>query len=171
MQVMSWRAERGFLAAVVVAASEDDAVCCPGDKVAVRWPVSAGGVLGSPVENVVARVSLADLDGEWRLVSWFDETAPAGLTLVFEGAAVRGQGGCNGFFGRAMQASAGALAFGPLGATRMACGEDIDAAEAQYLAALGAVAAVSFLPEQLLLGTPRGELVFERVPPDQASVR
>ena len=70
-------------------------------------------------------------------------------TLTFDSAEkVTGMGGCNNFFG-SVKIDGSAIAFGPLGATRMACGEAIDDQEFRFLQALEKTR--SFAIEQGLL--------------------
>jgi len=111
-------------------------------------------------------ISIADLDGtEWRLIS-LDGADPGGeMTMRFEGTKVTGKGGCNRFFGTVEDAAvAGALSFGPLGATRMSCGDALDSAENRYFTALDAVTRCAMDAGRLVLGgDAAGELLFERV--------
>ena len=70
-------------------------------------------------------------------------------TLTFDSAEkVTGMGGCNNFFG-SVKTNGSAIEFGPLGATRKACGEAIDNQEFRFLQALEK--ARSFEVEQGLL--------------------
>lgn len=87
-------------------------------------------------------------DGELAGTSWvLREIAGRGVlpepraTLTFESVKkVAGDGGCNRFFG-SVEIAGGTIAFGPLGATRRACGEAIDSQEIRYLGALAEAAA------------------------------
>ncbi len=72
-------------------------------------------------------------------------------TLTFDSAEkVGGDGGCNRFFG-SVAIDGGAIAFGPLGATRRACGEAIDGQETSYLAALAKAAAFTLEADELVI--------------------
>ncbi len=74
-------------------------------------------------------------------------------TLSFESAEkVAGDGGCNRFFG-SVEIDGGAISFGPLGATRRACGEAIDGQEIRYLGALAKAAAFSLEADELVVVT------------------
>jgi heat shock protein HslJ len=67
-----------------------------------------------------------------------NETIPedSGMYVRFAvDGSIEANGGCNGFFGSLEQTETG-LAFGPLGATRMACPEPIMSREAAFLDAL-----------------------------------
>ena len=70
----------------------------------------------------------AELTGiSWRPVSVGDQAIPedSGLYVLFEvDGSIKGHGGCNGFFGSLEQADSG-IAVGQLGATRMACPDEI----------------------------------------------
>ena len=81
----------------------------------------------------------ASLTGvHWRLVSMGGETVAedSGMFVTIEvDGSVKGHGGCNGFFGSLEKTEEG-LAFGPLGATRMACPEPIMSREMDFLDAL-----------------------------------
>lgn len=74
----------------------------------------------------------------WRPVYVGAEPVPedAGLYVVFEiDGSIKGQGGCNNFFGSLEKTDSG-LAVGPLGGTRMACPEPIMERESAFLDAL-----------------------------------
>ncbi len=169
VQVMSWSAGGGEIEAVVLRSSVDDAACCPSEIVQARWSWRAAEGIGRASVHGRRRLSMTELDGAYRLASLFDEAIPGAITLELNGGAVGGNAGCNGYFGKMGATSTpGTLEIGPLATTRMACGEDVDALEARYLAALAAVTQFGFLPGKLLLEGPAGALVFDRV---QASVK
>ena len=74
----------------------------------------------------------------WRPVSVGDEAIPedAGLYLLFEvDGSIKGNGGCNSFFGSLQQADSG-IEVGPLGGTRMACPETIMNRETTFMDAV-----------------------------------
>ncbi len=74
----------------------------------------------------------------WRPVSVGDEAIPedAGLYLLFEvDGSIKGNGGCNSFFGSLQQADSG-IEVGPLGGTRMACPETIMNRETAFMNAV-----------------------------------
>ncbi len=104
-------------------------------------------VLLGPTSLVVAG-GASEADGELAGTSWvLREIEGRGVlpetraTLTFESAEkVGGDGGCNRFFGT-VEIDGSAIAFGPLGATRRACGEAIDGQEIRYLRALDKAAA------------------------------
>ncbi len=81
----------------------------------------------------------AELTGiSWRPVSVGDQEIPedSGLYVLFEvDGSIKGHGGCNGFFGSLEKADSG-IAVGRLGATRMACPEEIMDREMAFMAAV-----------------------------------
>jgi len=76
----------------------------------------------------------------WRLVSLEGAAVPEKpeATLEFaEAGKVAGRASCNRFFGT-VEVSGGSIRFGPLAATKMSCGDAVDAQERRYLQALQA---------------------------------
>lgn len=60
----------------------------------------------------------------------------SGMYITFDvDGSINGHGGCNGFFGALQQADSG-IEVGPLGATRMACGQLIMTRETKFLQAV-----------------------------------
>lgn len=100
--------------------------------------------------------------------SWVLARAPFALvagaspTLEVGPEGVSGSTGCNRYFG-SLALSGGALAVGPLGATRRACGGELDRQEREYLALLaGARTAERSGPSLILRGpSPDSALAFE----------
>ena len=101
---------------------------------------------------------VSEADGELAGTSWvLREIEGRGVlpepraTLTFESAEkVGGDGGCNRFFG-SVEIDGSAIAFGPLGATRRACGEAIDSQEIRYLGALAKAAAFYLEADALII--------------------
>jgi heat shock protein HslJ/uncharacterized membrane protein len=93
-------------------------------------------------EPLVFVAEVQRLDGDWR-VSGFNNgrdavvglAGDAPITLSFEKDAVSGNAGCNTFRGGYVVDGKG-VKIGPLGATRMACAEDLMKQEREFLAAL-----------------------------------
>ena len=81
----------------------------------------------------------AELTGiGWRPVSVGDQEIPedSGLYVLFEvDGSIKGHGGCNGFFGSLEKADSG-IAVGRLGATRMACPDEIMDREMAFMDAV-----------------------------------
>lgn len=168
VQLLSWAAGGGVIEATVLQSGDDDAACCPSQVVDAQWPWSVRDGIGPVSVDGRRALAVADRDGAFRLVTLYGEEVNGEISLEINGTAVRGNAGCNGYFGKVAASTPGAFTFGPLGATRMACGEDADSLEQRYLAALAAVTQLGFRPGMLLLEGPAGTLVFERV---QASVK
>ena len=62
--------------------------------------------------------------------------ADSGMTISFDvDGSIKGNGGCNGFFGSLQQSGSG-IEVGPLGATQMACKEPVMALEKRFLDAV-----------------------------------
>ena len=81
----------------------------------------------------------AELTGiTWRPVTVGGEPVPedSGMYVQFEvDGSIKGHGGCNGFFGSLQQSESG-FEVGPLGATRMACPEEVMDREMAFLDAV-----------------------------------
>jgi heat shock protein HslJ len=82
------------------------------------------------------------------------------ITLEFADGGVRGSGGCNGYSGTFTEGPGGALAFGPLRTTRMACPQPPETMpqEAAFLRALQTVASARREGNRLELRTADGAL-------------
>ena len=104
----------------------------------------AGGALDSGGELAGTTWVLQEIEGRGVL-----ETPPATLTFERDDQ-VTGDGGCNRFFG-AVEIDGSAITFGPLGATRRACGETIDAQEIAFLGALAKAAAFTLEADALVI--------------------
>ena len=98
----------------------------------------------------------------WQLVSMNGDALIDGseIGLGFSAAEINGNAGCNQYFGTAAVDSS-RLYTGVIGATRMACGEDIDQQEISYLEALQFAQSYALDDGQLSIETRSGELVFE----------
>ena len=104
--------------------------------------VAACDSTGSGTNTTPEPTSAADLAGtSWTLVSIGGtpvvEASGPHITFGANGDA-NGSTGCNSFSG-SYATDGAALTFGPMATTRMACGEDLMAQEAQALEALAAV--------------------------------
>jgi putative lipoprotein len=81
-------------------------------------------------------------------------------TLTFDtDEEVSGMGGCNNFFG-SIEIDGNAIEFGPIGATRKACGEAIDDQEFRYFTALAKVRSFEFNQGLLFLLNDQGKKVL-----------
>jgi heat shock protein HslJ len=108
-----------------------------------------------------------DMTGDWTLASGSTadgdialvEGAPVTMVVAADGS-VSGNAGCNQYT-TAATIEGGAVSFGPVASTMMACAEDVMAAESAYLAALGSVNAGENDGAMLTLSGNGAELVFD----------
>lgn len=84
------------------------------------------------------------------------------ITITLANGQVSGFAGCNQFFGSyELDEAGGKLTFGPLGATRMACGEEgVMADEAEFLELLGSAQQFSVDGNVLIINHNTGALLF-----------
>ena len=160
----------GEIVLEVVEAGPGEAMCCGTTLARYRYAF-AQGALAQVEHSVEGRLSLQNVQGEWRLVEQDGHALPAGArapTLTFAGDAVSGFGGCNRFSGNVKESGPGAFVDGPhmLISTRMACPPPESGVEDAFLRALGHARSYGFLAGQLLIdwvdGERRGSLVFSR---------
>ncbi|WP_172330835.1 META domain-containing protein [Mangrovicoccus sp. HB161399] len=96
-----------------------------------------------------------ETETEFRLAEMDGAPYEGSATLIFpEDGRVAGKGPCNNFMGRAEWGEDGAVSFGPLASTMMAC-PDLDA-EKELLKALGAVSKIEMQEDGFLLTTDDG---------------
>jgi heat shock protein HslJ len=107
--------------------------------------------------------SLAQLTAqEWTLISLdgSDIPADAGITATFsEAGLLSGSGGCNSY-SASYQAEGPSLEIGPIAATLMTCGDDVDAREAEYLQNLQGALGYSVEDVTMAIASERGVLEF-----------
>lgn len=107
----------------------------------------------------------------WRLIGIGDGGSPsqavggADVTLAVADGEVSGSASCNRYFGTVVVGEHGALRFGPLASTMMACADLVMDQERRFLRALESVRFYLIGPsgELRLFGNER--LVFERAEP------
>ncbi len=153
----------------IVRAGAEDAACCPTEKARVFWILSEGE-LTLATDEVTGTLSLADLEGtEWVLVELGrDLRVPEDpqVTLRLSEDRVSGKAGCNTYFAGVTELAPGSLAFNGMGATRMACPDEVMDVEARYLKTLAGASRYSFLAGRLVLSCGTDEeplhLVFAR---------
>lgn len=139
----------------------DDARCCPGRKVR-RTFVLEGGAMSETSMEEHGRLSLADLDGEWKLLELGrGVSVPEKLAIGarFEGGLIAGSAGCNRYTGRVQAGDApGDLSLtGPLAVTRKMCPPEVMEWEGRYLQALEGLRKFSFVAGRLVLTWTDGE--------------
>jgi heat shock protein HslJ len=107
----------------------------------------------------------ATLDGtSWLLAEGEGISSPDGVTLTvaFASARVSGSSGCNRFAG-AYHEDGHAISVDPLASTRMACAQEVMAAERAYLAALADVSSWSADAAGLTLSNRAGDALLRFV--------
>ena len=110
----------------------------------------------TPVPPTATPVPPFNLEGTtWTLLSYAnadgdlaDVLAESLIDVTFADGRITGTAGCNRYFAD-LQTADGTLTLGPIGATRMACGEALDTQEIAYLAALERAATYTVADGQL----------------------
>jgi heat shock protein HslJ len=153
-----------------VQAGPDDAMCCPGQKMRRVFGLEDGNLVEQePFDE--GRLSLADLDGDWRLTHFARGEAVAPdieVTLGVADGRVAGKAACNRYSGAVSAGSVtGELTLsGPLAVTRMACPPPQMEAEQRFLGMLENLRSFSFSAGSLLLqwqdDAGAGALTFSR---------
>ena len=170
VKVRSGAIEDGRIVFEVVQAGQDDAACCPGQKMRRTFALD-GGAMREISTDDQGRLSLADVAGEWRLLRFGpDETVPADvqINVQFDSGTIGGNAACNRYTGSVQEGAApGAIALaGPLATTRKMCPPPLMDWEKRYLAALEGLAQYTFIAGRLVLTWQRdgssGQLVFVR---------
>ena len=106
-----------------------------------------------------------DIQGiEWRALS-VGGRAPVAThipTIKLEGNRASGNAGCNSY-GADVTVTGGSIRVGPVMQTEMACADpNAMAIEGDFVAALSAATSIEIRDGKLVIGGPKGELVFER---------
>ena len=153
----------------------DDAMCCPTQNV-IRTYALQDGELVQTSEEVVgsqaatsgeAQADASPVEGvTWQAVSFVnaegetvDALADAAPTLSFADGQLSGSDGCNSFSGSAT-ISDGAVEFGPLASTAMACIGPVGEQAAAFQAALGQAVGYQVTDDGMLeLGDADGNIV------------
>lgn len=117
--------------------------------------------------GLVGEATPIDLDGTtWVLVSYADDAGTVASVLrdtiidaEFTADQLAGSAGCNRYF-TSYETDGSTLTLGPVGATRMACGEDVDGQEMRYFAALEKGVTYEVVDDQLHLIDADGTTVL-----------
>jgi heat shock protein HslJ len=171
VKVRSAAIEDGRIVFDVVQAGPGDAACCPGQNVRRTFAVEGKSMTETSTEDR-GRMTLSDLAGEWRLVTFGAEETPppeVQITVRFENGTVAGGAACNRYTGSVREGEMpGEVSLsGPLALTRMMCPPPLMDWEQRYTAALEGLAQYSFVAGQLILSwrneNESGSLHFVRV--------
>jgi heat shock protein HslJ len=138
----------------VVEAGPGDAACCP-TQVARKFYGVAGGKVTLSKSEVSGKVSAALLSGtDWTVVEIDGQPLPDEAprpTIRIDADRIAGFGGCNRYTGTLKEPTPGALAMGPIAATRMACAGPPADVERRFLDTLGKVTRYSFVAGRVVL--------------------
>jgi len=139
------------LAAAALAASI--LACSPAAENATAPDVATEASVAQPAAPAPSPPHL--IGREWRLTH-FDRSAAVpetiAITIEFEEEKISGSAGCNNYFAAVTEGDRpGDITIGPVGATRMACPEEIMNTESRFLAALANVVRYDLAGEKLSL--------------------
>ncbi len=110
---------------------------------------------GSPFENT-----------EWELLAFVTNTQADGpvnntqLTVRFENGQLAGSAGCNNYFG-SYSVDGSMITVSPLGSTKMACEESVNAQEMRFMSAMQTARTILLIGERLTIVTDEGMLDFQ----------
>ena len=160
VQIRSGVIDDGRITLDIIQVGPEDAACCPTQKNLITWILGEDG-LTRVASEVTGTLSLADLEGpEWVLLELgWEKAVPEGpeITLVFLQDRVSGNAACNSYFAGVVGPDPGGLAFNGMGATRMACPEQLMDLERRYLRALAGASSYTFLAGRLVLSCDTDE--------------
>ncbi len=177
VKIRSAALEDGRVAVETVQAGPEDAACCPGQKMRRTFTLEGNSMTETSTEDL-GRLSLSDLDGEWKLVRFgADEAVPEDveITAQFADGAIAGRAACNRYTGGVTAGDMpGDLSLsGPMAMTRMMCPPPLMEWEQRYAQALEGLAQYSFVAGKLVLNwrdeSGGGSLFFVRVAEATAS--
>jgi heat shock protein HslJ len=160
VKIRSAAIEERWIVVHTVQAGAQDAACCPGQNMRRSFALEDAEMSEISSEDL-GRMSLADLAGEWRLVTFgAGEEVPPGVEItvqVSEGT-IAGKAACNRYTGGVQEGDMpGDLSLlGPLALTRMMCPPALMEWERRYVQALEGLAQYSFQAGKLVLSW-RGE--------------
>jgi len=177
VKIRSAALEDGRVTVETVQAGPEDAACCPGQKMRRTFTLEGNSMTETSTEDI-GRLSLSDLDGEWKLVRFgADGVVPEDveITLQFADGAIAGRAACNRYTGSVAAGDVpGDLSLsGPMAMTRMMCQPPLMEWEQRYAQALEGLARYSFVAGNLVLSwrdeNGAGSLFFVRVAEAAAS--
>lgn len=155
VQLRSGRVTNGRIELEVIQQGPGDAACCPSQKATRTWVLGVDA-LEEREARVTGTVALSDLEGpKWVLIRLGSETLAPSLpeiSLTLDGDRFVGQSACNRYFVEPQEGDLpGELRIGPIGATQMACPEEVMNLEDRYLDALSKVTQFGFRNGRLVL--------------------
>ena len=178
VRIRSATLEDGRVAIETVQAGPADAACCPGQKMRRTFTLEGDTMTETSTEDL-GRLSLADLDGEWKLLQFgANETVPEDveITVQFADGVIAGRAACNRYTGGVTAGDTpGDLTLsGPMAMTRMMCQPPLMEWEQRYTQALEGLAQYSFVAGKLVLSwqdeSGAGSMIFVRVAEAPADV-
>lgn len=152
LQIRSLKLGPGHVTLETVTAGPGDPACCPASKMLRTFSLTATDLREAPAQ-AQGKLSLKDLEGTtWKLVRLGSrELEAGGGTLVLQGEKVSGSGGCNRYFSRIRETASGRIAFGPVGATKMACPAPLMKLEDEFLRTLEKAQRFGFFMGRMVL--------------------
>ena len=171
VQLISMHVEDGQVVAEIVTQGPDEGLCCGTLKMRKTLGLQDGQLVEVASEEL-GTVSLNDLMGtQWLLHRLnYDQEPLVDVTVSAEFAedTVSGIGGCNSYSADVTSDGDQLLAVAPIATTLMACDDELEALETEYLAALQSATEWRFYPGQLAIdytatGGNQGTLFFTPV--------
>jgi heat shock protein HslJ len=169
VQVRGFAHEDGGLTLDLVVVGEGDPAAFPATRVRKRFRLS-GGELAADAPARLGSLSLADLEGTaWtlrRMAAAGAGTRPEGsITASFAEGNIAGNAGCNRYFGTVEDKGRGAVSFGEIGVTAMACPQrGLMEQEQAFLEGLQGADRFGFRFGDLVLSGGGVELIFAPQP-------
>jgi len=166
--LISVKIEDGKISVDMITQGPDDPMCCASLEVVKSFELQDGELVELPVEEI-GTISMARLDGTtWILDSYGDFNAPTPvladteISIIFDAVAgkIAGSAGCNNYFASYIEGADRALSIGTVGATMMACPEDVMAQEQKFLSALQTTNSFQFWNGKLMFPTDDGLFFF-----------
>ncbi len=155
VQLISMEIAEGQVTAEIVTQGPDEGMCCGTLKVRKTLALQ-DGQLAEIASEELGTVSLDDLMGtQWMLHRLNFDQPPLVDVMIsadFADGTVSGAGGCNSYSADVTSSGGQLLAVAPVETTAMACDDELEALETEYLAALQSATEWRFYPGQLAIG-------------------
>ena len=170
IQFLNFWKDNNLIAIDMVQAGEEDAACCPTQKIVRRWQFQDGKLIEQPAEPY-GQVSIKDLVKlKWKLIQMGDQKidADTDINLTFGQEMVGGKSGCNNYSTSAKEPSPGKLKIAAsMAATMMACTDKQMSLEQQFLKRLEQVESYRWMGDYMTLEWQdkenQGSLVFQLI--------